>query len=290
MWHEIAGLFQSKSGQQFFWGGREMKTKLVGLVTSLAFLGTAFQATASPVNDALFYAYVDVSGTTQTQSGATPVTSSLTNGGASATATTASQPSPNLTATASVSGNGAAIANASIQYFFDVSGPPNVQVPVPVYINGNGAVTASNMTNTAALYFDLPSGTVILGSACISSGNGCSSAPTNSPSFSVAVPQTVTSNTQYEIQLNLFVYAYSAGGVDFASGYVDPTITFQNPADAALFSIITSSGVGNAPATTPLPAALPSLRQRPRRIGSARLAQEAEERCTSRLIKTPDRI
>ena len=46
------------------------------------------------------------------------------------------------------------------------------------------------------------------------------------------------------------------------------------------------SGIRNAAPCRP-----PALRHRPRRVGSARLAQEAEERCSrSRLIKTPDRI
>jgi hypothetical protein len=70
--------------------------------------------------------------------------------------------------------------------------------------------------------------------------------------------------------------------------------TVGNPDQAQAIGVAVSNTPGGLVArythTHPTAICPPALRHRPRRVGSARLAQEAEERRTRSLIKTPNRI
>jgi hypothetical protein len=70
-------------------------------------------------------------------------TSTLSIDGVSAAATANIQPSPNQTVTASVDGLGQAIANTHLQYYFAITGPSGVEVPI--IITASGEITPPRM-------------------------------------------------------------------------------------------------------------------------------------------------
>jgi hypothetical protein len=227
-------------------------------------LGAAFGAPASAVSllpDATVFTQVYNGNTAQSDfSGGT---SSLTTGGVSATATASLLPSPNATASASVTGGGSSSASDVISYYFEAPAPTPALVgtPVSIIIAASGAVSQSNVStgNSAQLYFGNNLGTSLIASACTFGGSGSCAASglANQASFSIASKETIFLGIQNLMTLDLFVAANTLGGPgnDSQSGFIDPVISFADPTNPNGYSLIFSSGVGNASASaTPLPA------------------------------------
>jgi hypothetical protein len=192
-------------------------------------------------------------------------TSTLSIDGVSAAATANIQPSPNQTVTASVDGLGQAIANTHLQYYFAITGPSGVEVPI--IITASGEITPPTdgiATNSAQLYF-IGAGPIpdqYLSSACqapASALGNCTPLDVQ-PSFSIATPMSLISNTVFGISMDLYVSVtilQLVDGVFSASGFIDPIITID-PAFALAdqFTIEFSPGVGNSPLSVPEPASL----------------------------------
>ena len=243
-----------------------MKTVFAIGVSATVLLCVSFQATASPVvPDAFWQAVLHNGSTTGGQSQTTVGGStSLSSGALSATATGTLQPTllPSISGTASVTnGSGNASASVFAEIFFSVSGPTGFQVPI--IVTANGAITQSLITpNNAQLFLGTPSAVALIASACLPAHGNLCTGLSNQSSFSIANTFLVTSDQQDNLQLSLFVNANTlfipGGGTDTQSGFIDPMITIDPTYEFAdLFSIVTSSNVGNSSAATPLPAALP---------------------------------
>jgi predicted extracellular nuclease len=238
-----------------------MMPKLLGAIVSLALIGTGSQAGASPfsVQDVASIVILHSANQSSSQSGAS-VNLSLPNGGAYATGATSLGWPPSMSAEASVTNEA---ANASVlvtmEYYFEFFNSPS---PMTVSISASGQVTKSVVStgNSAQLFFGTSQGDTTIASACTNFFPA--SCGSQSSSFSISTNETLTSDTLYNISMTLFVAAdtlVSGGGTDIQSGSIDPIITIDpayllaNPQVQLVFS----SGIINAPAATPLPAALP---------------------------------
>lgn len=249
-----------------------MKTILANMAFAIPVLASAMlalpsQTLATTVQpDATWDAVLHSGNTIGGTGGSTTVggTVSLNSSGLSATATG----TLNLTLLPSVSANTFAAYNSGnassyvfLESYFTVSGPTGYNVPV--IITASGGITQSVITPNQ-VYLDLgtPTGILSVASACLPAhGNGCGSETVQS-SFSGSYAFTLASGKQDNLQLIVSINSnglfIGSGQTDTQSGYLDPMIeidpTYQY---ADLFSIVTSSNVGNCPAATPIPAALP---------------------------------
>jgi hypothetical protein len=191
------------------------------------------------------------------------------NGGGSRP-TTALGPNPSVSATVSSVG-GQVRATALVEYWFEVVGG-TAPAQVGLKISANGAITYPNSFPTPCTeagcapvgwdafgsLFTSAGGGQTLGSLCLSNFGACSA----SSSFPIDTPLTVTSDTLYNIQMRVQADVPVLGYLADVSIWIDPIISFTNPADAGLFHLEFSPGVGNDPAAVPGPiagAGLPGL-------------------------------
>jgi hypothetical protein len=193
-----------------------------------------------------------------------PITNTLITGGLSATASATISPSPSETVKASSgAGDGISSANVDLQYFFEVVAVTGSATSLNVNIAASGGVTQTLVTagNSAELTLTGFSGSQLLASACtFPAGLGSCAAEglANQTSFSINDSELLTVGVEYSLAMDLFVASYGGSGTkDSQSGYIDPVISFANSADVGPYELIFSAGVGDSPATTPLPAALP---------------------------------
>jgi hypothetical protein len=190
----------------------------------------------------------------QVRNGSTSVNNSFSLGGASGTVDANAQPLPHMTATASASPGGQlAEAEATFIYYFGVSGPAGVDVPV--IINASGGVSLGAGLSQAAIVLATPSGLLTIANASNSSNCFC-----DGPSFSVARLVTISSETQYELTMSLIITAdtfLDPSVSDANSGVIDPIILIDPTFPLAnQFTLEFSAGVGNGATATPIPAAL----------------------------------
>lgn len=191
---------------------------------------------------------------------ATPAALSFTNGTATSSGTTSlGGPTsvspgspvspPNISVTSSLSGPGQAISQAYEEYWFGVSGPAGVSVPI--IIQASGSVTQSLTTpNSAQLYLGTPSGTSLLASACLGTPAINCSGLGSKANFSIATPITVISGANYNLQMDVYAVAQIAAGQDEQSASIDPFLSID-PAfllDNPGFSLEFSSGIVNVSA------------------------------------------
>jgi hypothetical protein len=193
-----------------------------------------------------------------------PITNSLTTGGLSASASAMISPSPSETVSASSGpGDGSSSASVDLQYFFEIVALTGNATQLSMEITASGGVTQTLVTtgNSAQLTLTGFSGSQLLASACtFPAGLGSCAAEglANQTSFSINDSELLTVGVEYSLDMDLFVASYGGGGTkDSQSGYIDPIISFANSADVGPYGLIFSAGVGNSPATTPLPAGLP---------------------------------
>jgi hypothetical protein len=184
----------------------------------------------------------------------TPVALSFTNGTAITSGTTSLGGPPSVSVASSVSGSGQAISQAYEEYWFRVDGPAGVMVPI--IIDANGGVTQSLTTpNSAQLYLGTPSGTSLLASACLGTpAINCTSLGSKA-NFSIAAPITVTSNANYNLQMDVYAVAQINNGTDVQSAFIDPFVSIDptflsnNPG----FSLEFSQGILNEVSAVPEP-------------------------------------
>ena len=190
-----------------------------------------------------------------------PLSTSLSNGAATASGNISFGPaSPNVSGTATIDGTGQALAYMFLEYFFRVSGPSGVSVPIIINASGNVAADTSNQdAQVYALGYvavGLKNETPIIGAACQGTGSSCGSW-NNAPSFSVSANYTVDSNWDNNIQLYLqLTSSWLNPSTDqlSASGFVDPFISIDPTfARANEFSIDFSPGIFNSVAPVPEP-------------------------------------
>jgi hypothetical protein len=209
-------------------------------------------ASADTLPNAIFNAQLadNISNPRQFQTGPnlSDLTLTLSNSFGSGTINTFVNNVPGFSATISINGSGQILSYANSEYWFEVLGPNGVSVPI--VINGSGSVSQSTTTpNSVSLFFGAPTGTIQLGTAC--GGSNCGSVQNSS--FVVSAPETILTNTQYNIQTSLFVVAQASFGTDAQFASIDPLITFAPNFDATGFSIELSAGVGNSPGAVPEP-------------------------------------
>lgn len=231
---------------------------LGGMFAAAVLLGSGAQAAIIPsLPNATVLTQVTNGNTTQSQ--ITVGTNTLTTGGVSATAAANFSPSPDETAVAAVIGQGGSTALADIQYYFEAVGPSGISVPIILTASG-GVTPGLASANTAELQLIPPSGGAqLLVSACASAlpaGNFCAAnGLTEQPSFSIAAPETITSDAIYSITMDLDISANTlvlpGGGADSQSGFIDPVVTIDPSFSLAdEFTLVFSPGVGNTPAGT----------------------------------------
>jgi hypothetical protein len=192
---------------------------------------------------------LDIGNTQQSYNVSTPVDAKLTSGGLLASGMTILAGPPAVKGFASVSNISGDQATSSVflQYYFSYSGPSNVQIPA--IISTTGAVTTPLASaNTAQVNLTTPLGATTLAFACESPSTTCDGGP-NIPSFSIATPTMITSNTQYIIAIDLFLVAntFINANSAIASGFIDPVISIDP--DFALrdeFTLELSPGVSNS--------------------------------------------
>lgn len=198
-----------------------------------------------------------------TVSGTPDVSNTLANGVSSATASVTSQPVPRVDGSVSVTGPlNQAFVSAHLTYFFSVVGPDDVVVPV--IISSNGGVSPSIIGNVTRSFLSSNVGTPLaaaelLGQAC--QGVNCGSFGGNAPSFSYVGTKNIVSNSRnsFDLLLDLIANTFVTGLTSEAgSGFIAAFLTIDPAfARAGEFSLAFSPGIGNPPAVTPLPAALP---------------------------------
>ena len=205
--------------------------------------------------DATSEVIVTLNSTQHSQSitGAAPNHLTISGGhGTSATGNMSFSGLPHTTGTASVHGAPLATnAETFSEYYFEILGPANEQVP-SIIISASGGVTQPPASsNSVQLFLGTPSSTQLIGSACLSpfSGANCAGLPVQA-NFSIASPFPLALDTPYNIQMNLFVNAntFVGGTSDSQSAFLDPGVTI-NPLfpDARDFTLAFSPGVGGVP-------------------------------------------
>ena len=190
--------------------------------------------------------------------GAGPI--SLSVGNEAVGGTVSYLPSANLSANAAVYGEGNASSYETAEYYFEVVGPANVEVPLTV--SAAAALSLGVATpNVAQLYVGNASGPLLTENACYGAiAINCAGASFQS-GFSVTAPITVESNQIGDnVQLSLSVNAntlFSGASSDIQSGYIDPVITIDPSFSlASEFQLVFSPGVGNSPSSVPEPATI----------------------------------
>jgi hypothetical protein len=164
--------------------------------------------------------------------GASPSTLSFANGTATSSGTTSlgtPTSSPSITVTSSVSAGGQAISQAFEEYWFGVSGPSGLSVPI--IIQASGSVTQSLTTpNVVQLYLGTPEATTLIGIACAGTpGINCSTDGGVKTSFSISDATMITTGTNYNLQMNAFAVAQidTVTGSDTQSSSIDPFISID---------------------------------------------------------------
>lgn len=234
--------------------------RVISFSSLLAVLATlsseAFALTLPPSS---ITSQVVLNSTTQAQNGSTSVSNSFSLGGLSGSVFANVQPSPHITATASAAAGGSqTISRATLQYWFGLEGPAGVNVPI--IITAHAQTTDTNVTTQAILSLTTSAFAKTIAYACSSaSGGNCNGS--SGPSFSVALPFTILSETPNILTMTLQAVANTfvdPTAPDSSSAFIDPIITID-PSFARIdeFRLAFSAGVGNSPIETPLPAALP---------------------------------
>jgi hypothetical protein len=187
-----------------------------------------------------------------------PETLSFTNGTATASGTAstggptsvspgATVSPPYITVTSTLSGPGQAISQAYEEYWFRVSGPAGLSVPITIQASGSVTQPLDSTPNSAQLSFGTPTGVSEIASACLAiNAINCGSLGSRS-SFSITLPETVTSGADYNLQMTVYVVAQVSAGTDTQSATVDPFLSIDPTflLDHPGFSLEFSSGVVN---------------------------------------------
>lgn len=179
-------------------------------------------------------------------------------GSGTTTASLSTLPSPFLFASFSGTGTGTGTSEfigseSEVLYYFEVLGPPGPPVPVSIFAFGNTGSSGAGI-GVSEVIIELPgvSG-IVTGEACSDSFDptGCMS---NRTSFNGTNDVLITPGVQVGVFVLAAVESFDNPGVSFAAAEVDPYI-FIDPsfADASLYSIEVSPGVGNSPPTSPIP-------------------------------------
>jgi hypothetical protein len=156
-------------------------------------------------------------------------------------------------------------AKVTLSYSFEIVGPQSISVPIVIAANGSIAVTGNfastgylDYVSEARLIIPVTNQDIFIDTNVPSSKNG-----TVSNSFSVDGTYDLQSNTAYQVlmQVNTGVDLNQQSNTTaladlIATASIDPS--FQLSADAPSgYSIVFSSGIGDTPTATPLPATLP---------------------------------
>jgi hypothetical protein len=252
-----------------------MKRNYLLGVASAFMLMLPFSAQALVIGPATYsgsnyyiYAYGD--GYTTTPTGpvsisktATSINPSLYPGTAAATLDINATPFPSITAYSSATGVGHAAVSGSMSYQFrieSVSGVFDPDVIVPTIISYKGSVSAPT-NGGATAYLDI-SGLNFADTYQVVAGaspsathqiNGFPQSFSGS-SFDEHTVYSVIANSFYRIDLTATAVV---DGLGSASAFVDPYIQIDPSfADASKYTIVLSQGIGNAVASTPIPASL----------------------------------
>jgi hypothetical protein len=147
-------------------------------------------------------------------------------------------PHPSVQVSASVPvQNEQATASASLEYYFEVVGPPNQTVPITITTSGS-ITTPLASENEANVYLTnnfasfrvvaICRQPTVFGGACTAS-DYVGVVP-GSSSFSVSTTESVTSDDTNILTLNLSVVSNTnvRGSSDSQSGYIDPIITIAS--------------------------------------------------------------
>jgi hypothetical protein len=152
--------------------------------------------------------------------------------------------------------------SAFVNYQFMIAGPTGVHVPIFAIANGDASIVSSGDITDAAAISDVTINGTLIGRTCAALGSfACTNIPFNNPT-----PMTLTSDTLITIHLSASAQC-GTGDRTITPGlseictalaesdpfiYIDPTFALANQ-----FTLDFSPGIGNSPAATPLPAALP---------------------------------
>lgn len=146
---------------------------------------------------------------------------------------------PSMSASVHATGGNLAEAYVYEAYYFQVAGPDNATAKVNIAGSGSISPTlsASNIYQQSYVIFGgnyFPN--VTLGAAGYGAGNNSS--------FSFDTTEMLTTNTQYEIQMRIVLYAASYIS-DSASASIDPYISFAPNFDSTGLSLEFSPGIEN---------------------------------------------
>jgi hypothetical protein len=224
-------------------------------ISALALASSAHANSVLPVPGAQYFDIVALSGpnnTTIYSSGDVYTAGNLnysSNGVRGSTSNNYNVPSLYATATLPGSGGGFSSYNANVEsgldYVVEFTGPSST---VSVNVQASGQVTSPYAFNGAA-----DASLRIDGQTNLLNLFACTNACGKGTSFSFNGPIRFNTNQLYFVQMSTIISmnsSYTPGFTDTA--YVDPYFTAP-----VGYSILTSQGVGNSPAATPLPAALP---------------------------------
>lgn len=142
-------------------------------------------------------------------------------------------PAITATATANATANGSE-ANASLNYYFEISGPASPDLTASVNVFANGSLFSDSGTMQSTDFLRVAGVTIV---------NATSAGGNNNGVFTTSA--TVSSlfyNVDYLVEMNVFALAHPSGT---ATAFIDPYL-FLDPSLVALgYSVITSDGIGN---------------------------------------------
>ncbi len=160
---------------------------------------------------------------------------STADGSASVQSTATPLPAITSTATANATANGSE-ANASLNYYFEISGPASTSLSVNVFASGSLFSDGGTITSTDFLRV---AGATIVNATSIGGNN-------NGAFTTSATVSSLVANADYLVEMNVFALAHPSGT---ATTFLDPYL-FLDPSLVALgYSIITSDGIGNSMAS-----------------------------------------
>jgi hypothetical protein len=153
-------------------------------------------------------------------------------GSASVQSTPTPLPAITSTATSSANANGSE-AYATLNYYFEISGPASSSLSVNVFANGSLFTDSGPMTSVDYLTVN---GTAIV--------NATSSGGNNNGVFTrSATVSSLFANTPYLVYMNVVALAHPSGT---ATAFLDPYLSLDPSLLARGYSIITSDGIGNS--------------------------------------------
>ena len=245
--------------------GRVVQSKITGLILGATLVGGAFGAPveaatlSSPAWSGSVLAVNPGGAGTPTDVTGPGTTQQTSPDGTSATSKVQASTSPSITASASTNDNAVATALGQLIYYIEVSGPTGT---VLLDFTGLGSVASTTIPGDFSSDIQLSVGGSLI--AYIGSTDGVASVLGTSPGvaagfnpngFTISDSLSVAANSAIEVIL--FTEASAKEGAGSASAFLDPFF-FVDPStpNANEYSIITD-GIGNSPATTPIPAALP---------------------------------